>query len=196
MRYPRFLRFGKISYGETTVRLFAETQKTNKAVILGGEPLSCYSVKYADPGREPDCRAADSSGGLPPQHRKRSGHRSGSHFHRESHRRADMHTGSDTAFRNDNRGEPPQHFYAGSARLPQSGDTPAGTVPESPAGGICAGDTPRACARRHDRPRKRSLRRCNDVHFADRKNITDQRRFHSGSLRPVPCAFRAEAEKR
>lgn len=49
MRYPRSLWFGKISYGETTVRLFADTQKTNKAVILEGEPLSgddCVLLTY------------------------------------------------------------------------------------------------------------------------------------------------------
>ena len=42
-------RFRNISYGETTVRLFADTQKTNKAVILEGEPLSgdnCVLLTY------------------------------------------------------------------------------------------------------------------------------------------------------
>lgn len=42
-------RFRNISYGETTVRLFADTQKTNKAVILEGKPLSgdnCVLLTY------------------------------------------------------------------------------------------------------------------------------------------------------
>ena len=41
--------FRNISYGETTVRLFADTQKTNKAVILEGKPLSgdnCVLLTY------------------------------------------------------------------------------------------------------------------------------------------------------
>lgn len=42
-------RFRNISYGETTVRLFADAQKTNKAVILEGKPLSgdnCVLLTY------------------------------------------------------------------------------------------------------------------------------------------------------